>query len=108
MCGHKVKYDRVVGSDIGAEDGSGLFVRPAGQSAYPFEQAVSAHLKLGLGDRGDDDGLPVVYGAGLHQQHLPILVDQHLHLLWMLQGIQHRLVKQDAAFLKTEGQLQRV
>ena len=69
---------------------------------------MSAHFKLGLGDSRDDDGFPVVYGAGLHQQHLPILIDQHLHLLGVIQGVQYGFVKQDASFLQAEGQLQRL
>ena len=97
----QVKHDGVVGLDIRPIDHPWPRVHPADQPADAPEQRVAAHFKLRHGRRRDYDRLPVVDGACLHQEHLPLFVDQHLHLTGMLQCIKHSLVEQYAVLLQT-------
>ena len=104
--GMQVKNNRAVRWKVTAVYNPWPVVSPAGQPADPPKQGLPAHLEMLQRHRGNHDGLPVIHGAGLKQQFLLLLVDQHLHLFGVPQGIQYPLVQQDAVLRQAERQHQ--
>ena len=102
----KVKHDCAMCGNEAPIDNSWSVVRPAGQPADAPEQEMPAHFKMLHGQGRDNDGLSVVHRAGLQKQHLLLLIDQHLHLPGMPQGLQHSLTQQNAVFLQAQCQRQ--
>ena len=103
----QIKYNGAVRGEKPSLDYAWVVVRPAGEPANATKQGVAAHLEMLHGERRDHNSFAVVHGAGLEEQHLPLLVDQQLHLAGMAECLQNGVTQQYAVLREAEGEGER-